>query len=175
MFWLFRGGFDSRGLCRLDLEEAAYLYKCIKGMDDPYCVEIGRYFGGSTILLSSAGARVLSIDNHSKDKGQSEKYDKKLAEWAEGKDLQIVVADSGSYDTTRLEIDVLFLDGDHSYNGLKRDFENFYGSVKDGGSIFFHDLNIPGVSKLVEEKEMLFTEIKKVCSLLHVQKDFINR
>lgn len=175
LFWLFRRGFHSRGLCRLDLEEAAYLYKCIKGMKNPFCVEIGRYFGGTTSLMLAAGAGVLSIDNHSKDFRCSQ-YDRKLAEWAAGENCQIVVADSGNYCASGLRIDVLFIDGGHSYSGVKRDFENFYGSVKDGGSVFFHDSNIPGVAELVKEKEMLFRQVSKVCSLLHVRKeDITNR
>ena len=37
-------------------------------------------------------------------------------------------------------VDFLFIDGDHSYEGVKQDFENFYSTVKIGGYIAFHDI-----------------------------------
>jgi cephalosporin hydroxylase len=37
-------------------------------------------------------------------------------------------------------IDVLFIDGDHRYEGVKRDFLCYRGFVRDGGFIVFHDI-----------------------------------
>lgn len=37
-------------------------------------------------------------------------------------------------------IDFLFIDGDHSYEGVKADFERYSPLVKDGGLIAFHDI-----------------------------------
>ena len=37
-------------------------------------------------------------------------------------------------------IDLLFIDGDHSYDGVKADFENFKCLVKSGGYVAFHDI-----------------------------------
>jgi len=38
------------------------------------------------------------------------------------------------------EIDFLFIDGDHSYNGVKRDYELYSPFVRKGGIIGFHDI-----------------------------------
>jgi len=38
------------------------------------------------------------------------------------------------------EIDVLFIDGDHSFKGVKGDFEMFSPLVRPGGVIAFHDI-----------------------------------
>ncbi|TFF99080.1 MAG: class I SAM-dependent methyltransferase [Promethearchaeota archaeon] len=38
------------------------------------------------------------------------------------------------------EIDVLFIDGDHSYEGVKQDFEMYAPLVKKNGLIVFHDI-----------------------------------
>ena len=40
-------------------------------------------------------------------------------------------------------MDVLFIDGDHSYEGVKKDFELYSLLVKKGGIIAFHDI-VPG-------------------------------
>ncbi|QIR37996.1 class I SAM-dependent methyltransferase [Tolypothrix sp. PCC 7910] len=37
-------------------------------------------------------------------------------------------------------LDVLFIDGDHSYEGVKNDFELYRHFVRDGGIIVFHDI-----------------------------------
>ena len=37
-------------------------------------------------------------------------------------------------------VDFMFIDGDHTYEGVKADFLNFCGLVKPGGHIAFHDI-----------------------------------
>lgn len=39
-----------------------------------------------------------------------------------------------------LPIDILFIDGDHSYDGVKKDFEKYEPFVKKGGIILMHDV-----------------------------------
>jgi predicted O-methyltransferase YrrM len=38
------------------------------------------------------------------------------------------------------EVDLLFIDGDHSYHGVKQDFEMYFPLVKRGGVIVLHDI-----------------------------------
>ena len=40
-------------------------------------------------------------------------------------------------------MDFLFIDGDHSYEGVKRDFADYAPLVRPGGLIAFHDI-VPG-------------------------------
>ena len=51
------------------------------------------------------------------------------------------------------KIDFLFIDGDHSYEGVKKDFERYKPLVRDGGIIAFHDIvsNRYGVSQFWNE------------------------
>ena len=39
------------------------------------------------------------------------------------------------------ELDFLLIDGDHTYEGVKEDYETYKELVKDGGWIGFHDIN----------------------------------
>jgi predicted O-methyltransferase YrrM len=51
-------------------------------------------------------------------------------------------------------VDFLFIDGDHEYDGVKRDFELYAPLVGPGGLIAFHDVNEsnwPGVIRLWNE------------------------
>lgn|GEM_PF-504993 len=38
------------------------------------------------------------------------------------------------------QVDVLFIDGDHTYEGVRQDFEAYSPSVRPGGLIVFHDI-----------------------------------
>lgn len=49
-------------------------------------------------------------------------------------------------------LDFLFIDGDHSYDGVKRDYEMYGPLVKPGGLIAFHDIEYcPDVQKFWDE------------------------
>lgn len=39
------------------------------------------------------------------------------------------------------DVDFLFIDGDHSYEGVKRDYHDYSKFVKPGGLIVFHDVS----------------------------------
>ncbi len=39
------------------------------------------------------------------------------------------------------KLDLLFIDGDHTYEGAKKDYESYKEYVKKGGLIVFHDIN----------------------------------
>jgi cephalosporin hydroxylase len=52
---------------------------------------------------------------------------------------KFIKTDSKVYDWNS-PIDVLLIDGDHSYEGVKADYEKYMPFVKDGGVILIHDI-----------------------------------
>lgn len=48
-------------------------------------------------------------------------------------------------------IDIIYIDGNHSYDAILRDLENYYDKIKKGGLIIGDDYNEPGVKKAIEE------------------------
>lgn len=48
-------------------------------------------------------------------------------------------------------IALLFIDGDHSYEGVKSDYEAWEPFVVSGGVIVFHDIRVDGVRQLLDE------------------------
>lgn len=57
------------------------------------------------------------------------------------------------------KIDVLFIDADHSYKGVKRDFELYSPLVRSGGLIFFHDILIQ--NNRYSQVDVFWKELKK--------------
>jgi predicted O-methyltransferase YrrM len=50
------------------------------------------------------------------------------------------------------EIDLLFIDGDHSYEGVKTDWDLYSPLLKSGSCVVFHDYGwAEGVIRVVEE------------------------
>jgi predicted O-methyltransferase YrrM len=51
-------------------------------------------------------------------------------------------------------IDLLFIDGDHTYEGVKRDFEMYSKLVSEGGFIAFHDI-VPHADSKKQARKMI--------------------
>jgi predicted O-methyltransferase YrrM len=110
-------------------------------------VEIGCYAGGSACLVSQRkNTKIFSIDLGSPispeiPKQNFEKFN------VYGNDYQYIQGSSHSPKTINQlktfinEIDVLFIDGDHSLYGVKEDFNIYSPLVKIGGYIIFDDYN----------------------------------
>jgi predicted O-methyltransferase YrrM len=85
----------------------------------------------------------------------------------QGQDFQLVRGDSHAQETFQKakeamrggNIDFLFIDGDHSYEGVKKDFEIYGQLVKQGGVIAFHDI-VDGNEEFVGGVPRFWKEIK---------------
>ncbi len=52
------------------------------------------------------------------------------------------------------KLDFVYIDADHSYEGVSRDIGNWFGKIREGGIVSGHDyghVNFPGVKKAVDE------------------------
>ena len=57
-------------------------------------------------------------------------------------------------------MDFLFIDGDHTYAGVKNDFEGYSKLVKKGGLIAFHDIAPPQTEKYRCQVDKFWNKIK---------------
>lgn len=186
---LFSSNTHNRGLARLDLDEACYLFSLIKRLKNPRVCEIGTYKGGTTALSASAGAEIDTFDNYSsKTFTAYEKTKPKddvinlLKELSLEYRVNVYIGDSRIYKNDGMEewYDVLFIDGDHSYEGVKADYKHWIHTLKEGGQLIFHDSCIaregatgrPEVMKFM--KEISYEVITQVGSITHFIKHNID-
>jgi len=115
-------------------------------------VEIGVDDGSSTAALllgvAAANGHLTSIDVAPCDRTRQDISGCPFySRWTfiQGKSAEV----AGQIDN---DLDVVFIDGDHSYAGTKADWEAYSKKVKIGGLILFHDaLAYPDVQRVVDE------------------------
>lgn len=144
--FLFSSNLLNHGIALLAFDEAAYLYGLASGSRT--AVEIGRFKGGSTLLLASALPRdgeLWSYDLHVKLRGTIDgaeldaELTDALARYGLADRVRLVVGDSRSAEPPPTPCDLVFVDGDHSYEGTRADCEAWAPRVAPGGHLVFHD------------------------------------
>jgi predicted O-methyltransferase YrrM len=134
-------------------EEFIELLKIFQELNPKYILEIGTANGGTLFCyskLADPDATIISIDLPEGPFGGG------YPEWKipvyqafakENQKLYLLRKDSHKQETLEEvkkilngnQLDFLFIDGDHSYEGVKKDFEMYSPLVRKGGIIAFHD------------------------------------
>lgn len=129
-------------------------------------LEVGSYLGASAIVLAEAlkqksdllsDPKIYCIDtwqNDAMSEGQRDTYQTFIDNTKNWSDL--VVPIRGNSQSASLpeeaEFDVVFIDGDHSYEGCKSDVERFSPLVKENGCLILDDhISYTGVTRVVGE------------------------
>lgn len=123
-----------------------------------HVVEIGSWKGRSTWYLARALAdagspyRVVAIDPHLE--GTREAFEENLARFGIADRVDQRVAFSTDVVSAFDEpVGLLWIDGDHSYGGVRRDFETWFPRLALGGWVALHDTvnHWHGPTRLVRE------------------------
>lgn len=151
--WNFYGGLIRPMQIK---EEFVELLKVFQEQNPKYIMEIGTANGGtlfSFCKLAKDDATIISLDLPGGKFGEGGGY----PEWKtpiyqsfkkENQKLYLLKEDSHQQETLEKvkqilggnPLDFLFIDSDHSYEGVKKDFEMYSPLVKKGGIIAFHDI-----------------------------------
>ena len=126
------------------------------------CVEIGSYLGASAIVIASNlayGGKLYCVDIWRNDPvhdglGPRDTYPEFLKNTVSLSEKIVAVRSTSSSASAKLsmDIDFLFIDSDHSYDGCKSDVDMWLPKVKDGGIVAFHDVGwAEGVQKVIRE------------------------
>ena len=123
---------------RLDPWEAEYLF-LLGQRSRQGIVETGRFHGGSTFVLSCSNDKVpiWSIDIDPKDDDHLLSI---LASKNIGSNVELIIGDSQNVRYGQIkQFDLLFIDGDHSYEGCMADLKNWFPLLSRGGHVIIHD------------------------------------
>lgn len=131
----------NRGVIRQDFDEAGALFKVAKECAGGRAVEVGRWNGGSTLLIAVAlgpQGKLLSLDLMPQN---DETLKPMLCKAGVAERVQLVVGDANKYECDET-FDLAFIDGDHSYNGAAKDHNKWGAKVRVGGYIVHHDMSV---------------------------------
>jgi predicted O-methyltransferase YrrM len=140
--------------------EITELAKVVQKIQPKIIVEIGTWTGGTLFIWVRTNINLemaVSIDlpgggfGGGYDKKRIKLY-KQFAADRPNTRMEFIRADSHATATLttlkqllgRESIDFLYIDGDHTYDGVKKDFEMYAPLVRKGGIVAFHDIVTKG-------------------------------
>lgn len=149
------------------MKEITKLFELVKGENPKTVLEIGTDKGGTLYLWCQAAADdaiIVSIDLSSRRRYSPQRRNL-YAKFVKSAKQKLNFLPFSSHDQSTVEkasalfggkqIDYLFIDGDHTYEGVKQDYIMFSPLVKQGGLIAFHDIKTVredcGVREIWEE------------------------
>jgi cephalosporin hydroxylase len=183
----FALSFQIRGVPIMPFQiraEIAHLLKLVAAEQPRTVLEIGTMRGGTLLLFTRVAAddallvtvdlsdetrREFGGDNHAANAPLYRAFARGTQR------VEFIAGDSHEPDTTKritdtLEgrpVDFLFIDGDHTYDGVRSDYEMYSPLVRPGGLIAFHDI-VDGPEDAVGGVPKFWREIKteSTCELV---------
>lgn len=123
---------------RLDPWEIEYLFM-LASYAKVGILETGRFNGGSVVVMACANDAVpiFSIDLQPQN---DERLKSILNQINVGGNVDLIVGDSQKTKYSQIgNIDLLFIDADHSFDGCLNDLVNWYPNLVTGGHLVLHD------------------------------------
>jgi predicted O-methyltransferase YrrM len=153
-------GFDAFGITIRPGQvrwEFSQLLEHVQRLRPQRVLEIGTANGGSLLpitRLSAADAHVISVDlHHGQFGGGYPAWRIPLYKAFSRPTQRLDLLRGDSHDPATADrvrtllggdpLDFLFIDGDHTFDGVRQDFETYGPLVRSGGVIAFHDINPP--------------------------------
>jgi len=154
-------------------DEIAALFKVVEQIRPRTVIEIGTGWGGTLFLfatVASPDAILVSIDLPSNLFGRgypnwkdslykSFARDRQKIELVRGNSQQASSVEAVERVLRNRQVDVLFIDGDHTYEGVKKDFELYSPMMRKGGLIAFHDIT-PSLNNSEIEVPQFWNELR---------------
>lgn len=186
---LFASSMLNHGVIGMTIRQTAYVFGLARRSGARRAIEIGRWRGGSTVALAAGMGRsgkVWSIDIGEKAERLLEvsasQLDAETAEFCRrfGLDVELLVGDSRTIEVDTGEVDIVLVDGDHTYEGVRTDVERFGPRLEIGGALLlddvYDDFFVPShpesAGRLVRELESRgdYRVVKAVDRLAHLER-----
>jgi hypothetical protein len=180
---------ESRRALRLEgmlsNEETLALYTLAQAVRRPDCiVEVGSYRGRSTAALAAgarpSGVAVYAIEPHEPFTGilggqfgpeDRKQFFRNMLRSRSTDEVRLVNLSSEIVaQGWQKPVGLLWLDGDHSYAGVRRDFEAWEPHLSDAVTVALHDSNQPSIQRFLGELTAIGWEAVKRVDLITVIK-----
>lgn len=155
--WEFVKNFEDSLITPIQIkEEFLELLKIFRSINPKIILEIGSYRGGTLFCftkLAADNSTIISIDLPFWGNKKYHKYDYLIIQLfncfkKDNQQLYLIRASSQDKNTVSYlekllqgrRIDFIFIDGDHSYEAVKKDFELYSKFINTNGVIAFHDI-----------------------------------
>jgi predicted O-methyltransferase YrrM len=145
----------------MSFEERLELFRLALQLPQGFTVcEIGSYLGASTAFLAAAatirGGHVHAVDTWRNDAMPDGPGEDTFKRFSDNTRLfqHVITTHRGLAADMKHRVgavDLLFVDGDHSYEGALADLTNYGPKIKAGGFLVVHDFGYEGVSRAVSE------------------------
>jgi len=166
-------------------EEITELVKILARRKPKLVLEVGTARGGTLFLfarVSGPEAVIISIDLPGGQFGGG------YPEWRvplyksfaiQNQKINLIRGNSHDFSTLEMvekvlegrRLDFLFIDGDHTYDGVKKDFQMYSDLAGKGGIIAFHDI-VPGPPESVGGVPRFWSEIKHSFNYVELVKNW---
>ena len=137
------------------------LYELAKSLPkEAIALEVGSYIGASSLMIAKGlkdKSKLFCIDTWNNDamtEGNWDSYQEfsKNIKTVEDKIITIRNTSEQAGIDFNKNIDFIFIDGDHSYEGVKKDIDIWFPKLKSKGIIIMHDIGwAEGVNKVINE------------------------
>ena len=188
IYKVYRIPFYSQISCiptHMTAEERELLYEAARTLAfGGVITEVGSYLGASACFLASGGmdqiSRLYCIDtweNDAMSEGKWSTFDAFHQNTSPFKNVIVPLRGKSSEMAKLLNepIDLLFIDGDHSYEGVTVDLKAYLPKVKSGGMLLLHDWGwAEGVQRAIHEivKPIEIDQPRTLPNLYSVRVDF---
>lgn len=152
--------------------EKRQLFSLASQIHGGYAIEIGSFVGASSCFVASGlmkgGGRLICIDTWENDAMSEGKRDTMLEFDQNTRPFATAITRVRGYSTDVVEevraitheAALLFIDGDHSYEGVRGDWAAYKKFLKVGSIVVFHDIGwAEGVQRVVEEDVYPFVTV----------------
>jgi len=148
----------SKSMQDVELVELFETSKKSKGV----ILELGSFRGVSTIVMAKATNRkVIAVDPfiaHGTISQNKQNFLNNIRRFEVENQIELIEDFSKNFNI-KGPLGLLLIDAEHTYEGVKHDYNKFAPLVEDGGYIVMHDFHLPGIKKFFDEA--IWKDIKK--------------
>lgn len=168
----FNAKYLGRASGYMQPEEIDYLKELVRSLpDNPRVVNIGAGRGSSGMAMAESrpDVHITTIDICQSGPIGSLDSEKNAFSATSYKVPDEILGDSKDVGKKwdRGMLDLIFVDGDHSRNGVRGDIEAWMGFVKPSGIIVFHDCDDPGFPEVRKAVDELIAPFHKLIGQTH--------